>query len=224
MDMRKSILSLLILLSILFSVGCSSVNIEPKTCKKCGSTVEVITYRRFGFVQKVEWKMTYAAPGSSTCSHQWEAGVSRGIDQFIPDGTVVLVRKAGNFGAFIPYNQQMHPEQLSYQWYYRLDGKGRFDSIGTMTGVDSTGDTSFKIPLTHGGFGNPFGNIKFGPFEVEWSGMSQGEGHIYYPHLPGEQILPQDIKICITQETSIVNLDASDPKWKYKASIGDTSP
>jgi hypothetical protein len=44
----------------------------------------------------------------------------------VPDDFAILVRQANTFGCFIPRNQK--GESVEYDWYYRTDGLGRFDT------------------------------------------------------------------------------------------------
>ncbi|MHB1001572.1 MAG: hypothetical protein ACYC27_20215 [Armatimonadota bacterium] len=128
------------------------------------------------------------------------------IESPVNNGDIVLVKKGNIYGAFIPGNQEMEPETLDYDWYYRTDGKGTFRSSES---------SEFK----HGnGKGAP---IKFGAFTIGWSGNMKGKGFIYYKHENGGRVSPDDIRICVTGETDIEKIDAADGRWLYRASTTD---
>jgi hypothetical protein len=133
----------------------------------------------------------------------------------VHDGQIVLLRKgAGTYGAFIPKSQRMSPEQVKFAWYYREDGKGTFPP--SQAGQYKTGT----------GVGVPDGSVpymmaRFGPFSLGWSGHEDGEGGLYYSHFGGETVAPDDVRICVTGETDIRKIDATDPKWIYKGSPTD---
>lgn len=133
----------------------------------------------------------------------------------IHNGQIVLLRKGTNcYGVFIPIRQRMQPEQLQCTWYYRTDGKGTFKSSeSAQYKSGSGGDGSDSA--------TPYGELRFGPFSLGWSGNEDGQGYIYYSHFEGESVSPNDERICVTNETDIEKIDATDPKWVYKGSPTD---
>lgn len=135
----------------------------------------------------------------------------------VPDGRVVLVKKGAVFGALILRNQCMtDQEKGEYEWYYRTDGKGTFSrkernsfrhGFGKVSGRDAPGPHNESIT--------------FGPFVVGWSGHMEGAGWLYYGRFPNEKIADDDVRICITSETSVEKVNATDSKWIYKGSPSD---
>ena len=137
------------------------------------------------------------------------------IEKPICNRQIVLMRKGSNcYGAFIPTNQTLNPIGVKYTWYYRKDGKGTFkqsDKTHYKTGVKSL--SSDKLV--------PFFYTSFGPFGFRWSGNEEGKGWIWYSHTEGEPVSPDNVMICITNETNIEKINATDPKWIYKGSPSD---
>lgn len=128
---------------------------------------------------------------------------------------IVLLRKGPNcYGAFIPTSQHIMPDKLKYRWYYRTDGKGTFKrseaaeyKSGSGVGVDDS-----HVPWLM---------ARFGELGVGWSCHQVGEGHVYYSKFSNDPVSLDDERICITKETNIEKIDATDPKWVYKASPAD---
>jgi hypothetical protein len=171
---------------------------RPQTREKCGSErdVEGLLIRRE--------RITYKSPGFAACSHIWGAGVS-GIAPTLPvsDGEIILVKQGAAYGAIILRNQRADPkETVEYDWHYRTDGKGTFRSAESGTLQSGKGE------------GSP---VEFGPFSLRWSGYGPGKGFIYYS-LPSGPSGPDDLRICVTAETDIEAIDASDVRWVYTAS------
>jgi hypothetical protein len=132
----------------------------------------------------------------------------------VRDGAVVLVKKGNCYGAFIPRGQHVRPEGLAFGWYYRTDGKGVFTAMAS-TAVRSGRGSGIVVKGEVGQF------IRFGPFSVPWSAHGDGEGYLYYQHYEGEKVAPGDQMLCVTNETDIAKIDATDPKWVYKGAPTD---
>jgi len=127
------------------------------------------------------------------------------IPEPVSDGAVVLVRKGHMYGAFILLNQRVDPERTDFVWYYRTDGQG---------------DLGEGPPAVRSGKGRG-GSIKFGSFEISWSAAEEGKGWLYYGKLPGQEVGPQDVRICVTEHRDVKDLDASAPQWLFKGSPTD---
>jgi hypothetical protein len=159
--------------------------------------------------------------------------VSMAVDDMrpIPDDFVILVRRGNIFGCFIPRNQGKKGESLEYDWYFRTDGLGRFspDDPQVQSGHSFAGPYPQVSPV----------RIKFGPFEIDWSG-TMNWGYLYYnspifkvqkvtewsdetPILVREmqQIKSDHLRICTTNVKSIKLLDARDARWIYIALPGE---
>lgn len=135
---------------------------------------------------------------------------SRGV----PDDFVILVRRGNEFGCFIPRNQYKKGESLEYDWYYRTDGLGRFDPDDPKV----RSGHSFAGPYVQGSGGVV---IKFGRFEIPWSGNGPGWGFVYFDYNPPDRKSPDILRICATDVKSLDYLDARQKKWIYKAFPGD---
>ena len=165
-----------------------------ETCTLCGST------------RAVSWmlneRILYRSPGFAHGRHVWRSGMSAGVR--ISNGSVVLVRRqlpdSGRtvYGAFILTKQDNNPEQMSYRWYLRPDGLGRFDTTVSSFGTEEN---------RH--------RVRFGPFDVGWSGARIGAGYLYYAKFAHEMAVPSDTYLCITTETGIEGLDAAASQWHY---------
>jgi len=137
-----------------------------------------------------------------------------GVRPPVSDGVVVLAKRGKSYGALIPRKQRLLPDSLEYEWYYRSDGKGTFR-------LQERG--SFRQGVGRGipDRSKPGLAIRFGPFFIGWSGHTDGEGFLYYDRCAGERVSPDDLRLCVTKETDIQRIDATDPKWLYKASPVD---
>jgi hypothetical protein len=133
----------------------------------------------------------------------------------IPDDYVILVRRGDLFGCFIPRNQFKKGESVEIEWYFRGDGVGYFNSDDPN--VHS--GRSFVGPYIPG-IGQSLA-IKFGPFEIPWSGNERGWGFIYYDYNPPDRAAADILRISATDVKTLEYLDARDPKWIYKAYPGD---
>ncbi len=167
-----------------------------QTCSSCQST-------RYGF--DGHWTIYYQGPTFATCQHLWEVGVNSAMDAPVSDGVVVLVRKGNQYGAFVTSPRSSSLEVVSYKWSFRSDGCGRLDASDPQVQSGEATD----VP------------IQFGPFLVAWSAHTITSGWLYYEKTPGDPIAPVDLRICVTDETDIRNVDACDRKWIYKASTVD---
>ncbi len=219
----KSRLLLVILCLLAICVGgCTAAEWEYYTCSECGSTREVF---RTGLHR--EERILDRTPGFATCTHNWKPGLRADLQSWelenrllnmsaveppISDGTIVLVRKGAAYGAFIPRNQKMTPETVEYDWYYRTDGKGTFKAAESP---------SFKSGKGGGVEGVGILDIKFGPFSIWWTGHTTGKGFIYYDRSPDQRVRPDGLRICVTGETDMETIDATDSKWVYKGSPSD---
>jgi hypothetical protein len=133
----------------------------------------------------------------------------------IPDGFAVLVRQGDTFGCFIPRNQWKKGESLEYDWYYRSDGLGPFstDDPNVQSGH------SFAGPYVSGQ--GPV-KVKFGPFDLEWSGNEPGWGYVYYcGDFSGNARAPDLTRICTTTYKTVRYLNARSAEWLYKANADD---
>lgn len=154
-----------------------------------------------------EINVTYKSPSFSTCSHDWDSGISSAYPDPIRDGTLILVKKGDTVGAFILSEQTLEPEKTKYHWWYRDDGSGELD-IG-LEEVTSGTDILNVSPTSSN-------SISFGPFRIAWSGNAVGKGYIYYKYSPGWRVSPSELRICVTDKSSINGINALDDKWKYK--------
>jgi len=84
----------------------------------------------------------------------------------IPDGTAVVLKKEGSVGVVFISKQITGPEQCTFTWLLRTDGKLNFapKSEGLQEGVKENSKS-----------------LRFGPFSLEWSMGSEGIGWIYFP-------------------------------------------
>ena len=208
--MRRASISIVVAGSLLavFLQGCTRQSNHYETCKLCKST-RVITWTSLigpYLVTGLQTNILYKSPGFAACQHQWEPGVSIAVGEPIPNGKVVLVRLGDSYGAFILTNQFLNPERMEFTWYLRTDGKSVFDA---------------QDPSVTKGSGSG-SKIRFGPFNVSWSGAGDGQGWICYRHFAGEAIASNSVRICVTDLGTINTINASDPKWIYKGSPADT--
>ena len=130
----------------------------------------------------------------------------------VPDDFVVLVRSGNTFGCFVPRNQGKKGESAEYDWYYRTDGIGQFNSK----------DPNVKSGHSFTGMYQPSGEslkIKFGPFEIPWSGNETGWGFVYFDYNPDppDRSGPDVLRICATNMKTLAYVDACDPRWVYKS-------
>lgn len=136
--------------------------------------------------------------------------ISRASDRSrpVPDNFVVLVRRGNVYGCFIPRNQHKSSEALEYDWFYRTDGQGHFNTSdpNVKSGHSSTG------PYIRG----DLVQIKFGPFAVEWSGGGPGWGYLYHDLNDSAK---GRLEICSTNLKTIELLDAADSRWGYHSYV-----
>ena len=112
----------------------------------------------------------------------------------IPDSIIILVRKDESVGAFIPTSQTIVPEQVTYEWLYRTDGKHGL---------------SARDPAVKSGRATAT-SITFGPFSIEWSGSDKGWGWVYYDDADDPQ------QLCVTGRQSFIGLNPDDEKWDFR--------
>ena len=160
-----------------------------------------------------EWKWEYRGRNARTCQHEWRAGVSRAVSTKISSGRVVLVRKGDVYGCFMLTEQSAKPETASFVWRHGTDAAGGFDPEDP--GVEGS-DVAKSVQ-------NRQGNrmIEFGPFEIQWSGSLGGQSWIYYAKSPGDELMKDDLAICVTEEESCDAVRPRDPKWQYRRSPVD---
>ncbi|MDF1811949.1 MAG: hypothetical protein P1V20_07035 [Verrucomicrobiales bacterium] len=133
----------------------------------------------------------------------FRVGQSSAHEVLVHDGDIVLLKNGKHSGAFILKNQSFSPkENTDYQWFYRADGVGTFPvsdpAVSTGIVTDATG-------------------VKFGSFDLEWSGGSPGEGWVYYSITAGSSKKTKaKFQMCITTETDITVIDANDSMWHFR--------
>jgi hypothetical protein len=122
-----------------------------------------------------------------------------------------LVKTTGCLGAFIPTTQTI--ASIKYIWYYRTDGSGIF-TVGDAAVQHGEGEFARgTVP--------PVAKIGFGPFKFGWSEGDLGTGWLYYNTTALSPLPPDGARLCLTTETDITKIDATDRKWTYKAFAGD---
>ena len=84
----------------------------------------------------------------------------------IPDGSAVVLKNGDAVGVIFVTDQLMDPEQCTFHWLLRTDG--RLDFGAKDKGLQE-------------GHKNRAKTLKFGPFEIEWSGSGDGHGWVYFP-------------------------------------------
>ncbi len=170
--------------------------IVRQTCVEC----EAIRFGHTG----AAWQIAVGQSGREDCPHLWRRGASRGLG--VRDGRVILVRNARAVGAFALRGQAMTPERTSVQWAFREDGAASLDRLNGA--VESGSTEGVKV-------------IAFGPFRVRWSGAGSGRGWLYYPRSVGEEFPADETRVCVTDATSLAEVDPFDEKWVYRASASD---
>ncbi len=197
-------LAFLLILCLLPSLCFGGYNVTYQTCEECGSTRSI---KAFPIGIKSE-RIHHRSPSFDLCIHQWKDGVYEAVEDRVADGEIVLVKKGIVYGAFIVWNKSVGhdpgTEEVEYKWWYRVDGKG------TFTEAESR---SFRS-----GTGKGRSTIEFGPFSIMWSSRGPGQSSIYYDHFAGDMISRKSLRICVTNETNIETINATDEKWVYKAS------
>ncbi len=190
-------------LVLLSPVGCSRQEDSTlfQTCSRCGSTRSIQEPEK-------SVKILYKSAGFDSCRHRWKGGVSKTDEHPFADGKIVLLKKGIVYGAVIVWNRSvghsLRTQEFEYKWWYRDDGKGTFREAESGTFRSGTGKG-----------GSP---IEFGPFSIMfWSG-GPGKSFIYYDHFAGDMISAKSLRICVTNETNIETIDATDEKWVYKSS------
>jgi len=156
--------------------------------------------------------MTVLALLTSGCRF---GGRDNAVSTMVDDGQIVLVRQGANtYGAMVAAKQRMSPDRLEFKWYYRTDGKGTFKR--SEAGVYGSG-TGTGVPESS----VPYLMARFGPFSAGWSGHTDGQGYLYYTRFEGEAVSSSDTRICVTNETDIEKIDATDHRWIYRGSPTD---
>jgi len=189
---------------LVLGVSCIYGGTWLQYCPMCGSARRA-DKDYLGRVQKET--ITRQGAGFSTCTHVWqETGLSELVSMVTYPATVkndriLLVRQHGQYAA-VRIRQQhggVASDSVTFDWWYRKDGKGRFDE---PTGRVFSGSSTDEA-------------IRFADMKVEWSAGSEGEGYLYLFHPIGTVFDSKDAFLCLTEATSIEGVDAADPKWKY---------
>jgi len=121
----------------------------------------------------------------------------------VEDGDLVLFRKAETFGALVVTAQRLKPEEMEFEWYYREDGGG---NLATPNAAVVHGESTASIPTSSV-------NIRFGPFELQWSGGDNGFGWLYFPHSESSDSLTE---VCHVGRKRLDRIDAADPRWVFE--------
>ncbi len=190
-------LLLLIVAVICYLVFAKTHDEKPRydalICKKC------LSARKW---YDGEWFIVHAGQKYSTCEHEW---VNEYYGVTVPMNTIVLVRKKELYGAFI-LRRGKNYQNKDFEWYYRTDGKGLFDPS----------DPAVKS-------GKSSGPVTFGQFFVFKSCYNPTKDSVHYPQTPEWPLPPpaDELRLCVTNETSVLDIDATNAKWVYKASSVD---
>jgi hypothetical protein len=160
-----------------------------------------------GYWLRMRYCIFIAVVATLACSacHDPRRGQSSANETPVADGRVILLRRNNEFAAVILKNQRMSPELTDFTWYYRSDLRGTF----------APGDKAVST-----GFVTNVGTIAFATFSVQWSMCSYGSGWVYFSESPAELRKPADYLMCVTSETNVTAIDATDKKWKYRARPG----
>lgn len=88
----------------------------------------------------------------------------------VPDGMTLLVSDGTRTGAVVFDSQRSDPEWATFRWFLR-DGPGTLDprEPGVRTGTGATVRVMGESGL----------RVRFGPFDLEWSGGAPGGGFVY---------------------------------------------
>lgn len=183
-------------------------DISYYTCSLCGST-KAITESGGKRTEQID----YRSPTFARCPHVWQEGVNDFAEPPIADGRIILVKRGKNLGALILRNQQVRPTHADFTWYCRTDGKGTFRKCDAGLFQTSHGSSGRNT--------SPVQDFSFGPFSVKWSATDAGKGVVAYPKYPEGAMSTSNTLICPTNETDIEKIDATDPKWLYKAYVDD---
>jgi len=162
-----------------------------------------------------QYRSLAADSSDGSDSHSVDGG--RGI----PDDYVILVRRGLTFGCFIPRKQFTAGESALFDWYYREDGGGTFDTSDPNV-KSGHGFSGAYVP---GSGQSPV--VKFGPFAIEWSGNGPGWG-LLYPEESGDRDeetgnkgRADALRIGTTDVKDLRLIDARDPRWIYKSARTD---
>ena len=130
-------------------------------------------------------------------------GMGSGAAFLVEDGDLVLFRKRGTFGALVVTAQGMKPEKMDFEWYYREDGDGNLaiPNPGVFHGQGTA-----EMPTSAA-------NIRFGPFELQWSGGDDGFGWVYFPR---SESADSATEVCHVGRKRLDRIDAADPRWVFQ--------
>jgi hypothetical protein len=136
--------------------------------------------------------------------HDPNQGQSSANEVPIADGDIILLRRGNEVAAVILRNERVVPEKMDFTWYYRSDGRGTF----------APGD-----PAVSTGTVSNAGIISFRTFSAEWSTAGTGMGWVYFSTGPTE-FKTADYLMCVTTQTNLATMDATDKKWEYRGRPG----
>ena len=156
------------------------------------SLVTIRTCKKCGRTEVVKNGRVQSATQKSlntNCVHSWEPG-SFAYPAPIPSERVVVVRRGAVYGAFMIQRQRTDPEAVVYDF-----------GFGT------------NAPNSRWTFGKGSGRrIKFGPFDIPWSGRDGRTGWIYYDDFVPRNDAPA-LEICVTDE---VNITSNVVNWQLR--------
>ena len=183
--------------------GCRSDVTSFETCDVCQSTRELSSSGE---------RLLHRGKNVDHGPHMWTTGLKLAEATPIDVGAVVLLRRvpagatAPVFGAVVITQQEMSPQRVSYRWYWRPDGKAMLDPAD---------------PAVQQGEERGQNRIKFGPFDVHWSGSGDRGGFMYYERFSHMPIGANTTFVCKTEIRSLSGLDASSSRWLFKSSVVD---
>ncbi len=129
----------------------------------------------------------------------------------VANGTIVLLKRGKEVGAFILKNQKAEPERTDFDWYYRCDGKGTFS---TNDSAVMSGFVTNASPVARSL--DPFVHVTFASFSAGWSANTDGLGWVYFSR-DATDFKSADFLMCVTTETNLAHVNANDRRWDYRA-------
>jgi hypothetical protein len=195
---------LLTLLCALALGGCRMDETSYETCSVCQSSRQL---------SQGNETILFRSPQFEHGAHAWERGLKLAEPSPLGLGSVLLLKRVPPGGttpvyaAVIITEQQASPERMSYRWYLRPDGGGELDpSAAVVQHGEERGQS----------------RLKFGPFDLHWSGSGdRGAGFVYYERFTHMPVDSHITFLSRTDLTSVVGLNAADPRWQYKSSVVD---
>lgn len=82
------------------------------------------------------------------------------------------------------------------------------------------GDAAVMRGTSQAGAATDF-RIAFGPFVLTWSESGFGRVYLYYDHKPFDATSPDEQRLCVTRLDILVDIDAAERTWVYKAALRD---